>query len=93
MNESKILKAIRTEAGVVVSIVTIAIGIIFPYFGIKTDIALIQKDISIINTNHEAHIQDILTRMEKNDLEETAQNDRLEQMNNALIKLMQMHSK
>lgn len=36
-----------------------------PINDVKTDIALIQKDIEIINTNHEAHIQDMLTEIKK----------------------------
>ena len=65
MEESKILKILKSEIGVVISIASFLLVVLVPYYSIKTDIALIQKDISIININHEQHIQDILNELTK----------------------------
>ena len=65
MEESKILKILKSEIGVVISIASFLLVVLVPYYSIKIDIALIQKDISIININHEQHIQDILNELTK----------------------------
>ncbi len=41
------------------AIVGFVMGVVAPYYQMKQDVALIQKDISIINSNHSAHIQDL----------------------------------
>lgn len=64
VQESRILKVLRSEVGVIIGVLIFLFGVITPYFNIKQDIALIQKDVSIINGNHEVHIQDILADIE-----------------------------
>lgn len=54
---SLIRAVLSTEAKFVLSIVAFVMGVVAPYYQMKQDVSLIQKDISIINTNHEAHIQ------------------------------------
>ena len=63
--ESLITKVLKSQVGSLVSVISFLVLIFVPYFGIKQDIALIQKDISIINSNHEAHIQDILAQLQE----------------------------
>lgn len=87
-DESKILKVLRSEAGIVVSIVTILVGIMVPYFNIVNDISLIQKDIAIINTNHEAHIQDILQSIKEMNAKNAEQDRDIQNSREALIKLL-----
>ncbi|MFA5050958.1 MAG: hypothetical protein WC499_02485 [Patescibacteria group bacterium] len=66
LKQESILKQFLTgEVKFVMGIVTISLGVIAPYYAIRQDIALIQQDISIINTNHEAHIQDILQEIKE----------------------------
>lgn len=42
-----------------VSIAVFVVGVVGPYYDIKTQIALIQASVTNINANHEVHIQDI----------------------------------
>lgn len=42
-----------------VSIALFVVGVVGPYYDIKTQIALMQASVSNINSNHEVHIQDI----------------------------------
>ena len=59
-NSSALIRAVlSTEAKFVLSIVAFVMGVVAPYYQMRQDVALIQKDISIINTNHSAHIQDL----------------------------------
>lgn len=64
MNDNKesnfIRQVLTTEVKYVIAIVGFVLGVVRPYYQMQEHIALIQKDISIINSNHEAHIQDIL---------------------------------
>ncbi len=51
---------LSTEVKYVVGIALFVFGVAKPYYEMKENIALVQKDISVINSNHEVHIQDIL---------------------------------
>lgn len=64
-NTSLIRSILNSEVKFVIGIAVFVFGGVAPYFAIKEDIALIQKDIQTINLNHESHIQDIMTRLEK----------------------------
>jgi hypothetical protein len=50
---------LTSEVKYVIGIILFVGGIVSPYYGQREDIALIKKDISTINSNHEAHIQDL----------------------------------
>ena len=50
---SFIRQVMSTEVKYVLAIVGFVLGVIRPYYQMQESIALIQKDISIINTNHE----------------------------------------
>lgn len=55
-----IVKSILSgEVKFVIAVIGFVIGVITPFYQTKQDIALIQKDVSIINTNHLAHMQDL----------------------------------
>ncbi len=59
-NPTNLIKSVlSTEVRFVIGVITIALGVVRPYYAMKEDLALIQKDISVINSNHEVHIQDI----------------------------------
>jgi len=57
-----LMSAFMAGSGVILWVVSFVFN---PINTVKTDIALIQKDIQIINTNHLSHIQDIVARLEK----------------------------
>jgi len=59
-NYTVIRRVLTTEVKWILGVVMFVFGIAGPYYGMKQDIALIQKDIEVINLNHEVHIQDIL---------------------------------
>lgn len=47
------------EVKFVIAVIGFVVGVITPFYQTKQDVALIQKDVSIINTNHLAHMQDL----------------------------------
>lgn len=57
--ESLIKTVLTSEVKFVIGVITIALGVVAPYYGIRQDIALIQASVSNINSNHEVHIQDL----------------------------------
>lgn len=59
-----------------------------PMAEVKTDIALIQKDISNINSNHEQHIQDIMQNIKEMKEEDKELRDKLDIQQQAIIKLL-----
>jgi len=76
MNQDKeeniIKKVLTTEVKYVIGLLVFGFGVVTPYFQMRENISLIQKDISTINNNHEAHIQDIMTELKeikKNEVE------------------------
>lgn len=63
-NNTTLIRSVLTnEVKFVVGIVVFVVGIVAPYYSMRQDVALIQQSISNINTNHEAHIQDILQEL------------------------------
>lgn len=62
-NQSNTVNLIRavlsTEVKFVIGIVGFVMGVVAPYYQMKQDVALIQRDISIINSNHLSHTQDL----------------------------------
>jgi hypothetical protein len=57
---SNLVRAVlSSEVKFVLGIIGFVIGVVAPYYQMKQDVALIQKDIAIINTNHMAHVQDL----------------------------------
>jgi hypothetical protein len=66
LKTSTIKNILTAEVKFIIYIITIVLGAVAPYYSIKQDIALIQKDIAIINSNHLSHIQDITQQMKEN---------------------------
>lgn len=58
-NVSFIRSVLNSEVKFIIGVVLFVVGGIAPYYGIKQDIALIQKDVSTINANHLTHTQDL----------------------------------
>ena len=48
-----------TEVKFVIAVIGFVVGVISPYYQMRQDVALIQKDISVINSNHLMHTQDL----------------------------------
>lgn len=57
--KSIVKQALTDEVKFIISIVVFVAGVVAPYYNVQKDIALIQKDINIINTNHLAHTEDL----------------------------------
>lgn len=58
--ETSLIKQVLTsEVKFIIGIIIFVVGVAGPYYGQRQDIALIRSDINNINTNHEAHIQDL----------------------------------
>lgn len=89
LKETSIIKQVLTnEVKFIIAIITVVLGVVAPYYGQKESIALIQKDISIINTNHEAHIQDLNQKMKDCEEEQTIQNAQIIELQKQIITLM-----
>ncbi len=88
VSEGKIRKVLFSEVGLLIMIISFMVGVVAPYFTIKSDIALIQQSIDNINTNHETHIQDILKNIEDLKKEQAAQDLLLQQNSDAILALM-----
>jgi hypothetical protein len=60
----EVVKSIlSSEVKFVIAVIGFVVGVITPFYQTKQDVALIQKDVSIINTNHLAHMQDLSQKM------------------------------
>lgn len=66
-NESNTVNLIRavlsTEVKFIIGVVGFVMGVVAPYYQMKQDVSLIQASIANINSNHEAHIQDLTQQM------------------------------
>ncbi len=80
-----VISAFMAGTGIVMWILMFVFN---PMSKVTTDIALIQKDISIINLNHEAHIQDILKNIEELKKQDKELDDKLDLQQQAIIKLL-----
>lgn len=62
-NENRTASLVRavlsTEVKFIIAVIGFVVGVISPYYQMRQDVALIQKDISIINSNHLMHTQDL----------------------------------
>lgn len=57
---SNLIRAVlSTEVKFIIAVIGFVIGVVSPYYQMRQDVALIQKDISIINSNHLSHTQDL----------------------------------
>lgn len=63
--KNMIRQVLNTEVKWIIGIVVFVFAVARPYYETRQDIALIQKDISNINANHEVHIQDILQELKE----------------------------
>ena len=85
--ESMIKTALTSEVKFVIGVITIALGVVAPYYQIRQDIALIQSNIANINANHEVHIQDIQQNIKDLQVTVTAQNAEIIDLQKQLISL------
>lgn len=56
---SLIRSILTTEVKFIIGVIGFVMGVVTPYYSLKQDVALIQKDISTINSNHLSHTQDL----------------------------------
>ena len=74
--DALVKRILTTEVKYVIGIALFICGVVAPYYSIKQDIALQQKDITLIRENHLKHIETIEGNIEKiqeeqKDLKET----------------------
>lgn len=50
---------LSTEVKFIIGVVGFVMGVVAPYYQVRQDMALIQRDISTINSNHLIHTQDL----------------------------------
>lgn len=81
--DNDIRSKLTSEVKFIISIVAFVLGGVAPYYSIKQDIALIQKDIEVINSNHMAHVQDLTQEIKD------IKKEQLEMQKQILIKLTQ----
>lgn len=87
--ETSLIRSVLTsEVKFVVGIVVFVFGVASPYYSMKQDIALIKSDISNINTNHEAHIQDIMQNLQGLQTQTNAQQAEIIDLQKQLIVLI-----
>ena len=59
-NTSSLVRAIlSSEVKFIIGIVGFVVGVVAPYYQMKQDVSLIQQSISVINSNHLTHTQDL----------------------------------
>lgn len=56
---SLVRSILTTEVKFILGVIGFVMGVVTPYYSLKQDTALIQKDIAIINSNHLSHTQDL----------------------------------
>lgn len=82
-SSEKLRNILSSEVKFIIGIVVFVLGGVAPYYSIKQDIALIQKDIEIINSNHLSHVQDLTQEIKD------IKKEQLEMQKQILIKLNQ----
>lgn len=85
--ESMVRGVLTTEVKFVISIIVFCAGVVAPYYAMRQDIALIQRDIATINSNHEAHIQDILQEIKEIKVKDETLQDMIVQNQKTIIML------
>lgn len=94
MNKDSSIRSILTsEVKFVIATITLAATVGIPYFGMKSDIALIQQSILTIQNNHEVHIKDILEEVKELKAADRILSDKLISTNETMVKLMTLISK
>ena len=83
----KIKSVLTTEVKFIIVVLSFGLGVVAPYYQMKEDIALIKKDISTINANHEVHIQDIMQSLKDIQEDQTVQNDKIITLQESVIRL------
>jgi len=98
--ESKVRKVLFNEVTMVVAIIGVVVGVMNwvrnpqeesnrAIVQMDKNISLIQKDINTINSNHEAHIQDILKEIEEIKKREESRDKELQEEHDTLILLLE----
>lgn len=88
MNEIKTKRWFESEVARYGAIIVFFVPITIFFFGIKTDIALIQQSIWNINSNHEAHIQDILSALKDMRQEQLDQEKQIIELQKQMIVIL-----
>lgn len=84
--ETSLVRSVLTsEVKFIIAIVTVALGVVAPYYGIKQDIAVINENVANINANHEVHIQDLTQSIKDLQVTVTAQNTEIIDLQKQLI--------
>jgi len=91
-NENKIRGMFTTEVKYIIGIVVFVFGIAAPYYSIRQDIALIQKDISIINNNHLATTQRYAEDLKNLQIASNEQEKQIIELQKQLIQILSIRN-
>jgi hypothetical protein len=98
--ESKIWGVVTGRGRIILEVFLMGTGLmawifamfLSPIADVRKDISLIQKDIQVIQTNHEAHIQACLEQMSELKQEIVDLNKQVIVQNESIIRLLTMHN-
>lgn len=85
--EVKLEKWYESKITFLIAIITPMVIVMAFIFSIKTDVAVIQNNISNINTNHETHIQDIMEELKDINNDQKNQNDQIIELQKQILLL------
>ena len=88
LTEGNFKQYLTNEVKFIIGIGSFLIAVGIPYFGIRTDIALINQSIANINQNHEVHIQDIDQAILAIQTQQKADEEKIIANQEAIIKLL-----
>ncbi|MCX6724260.1 MAG: hypothetical protein NT155_03775 [Candidatus Staskawiczbacteria bacterium] len=91
--ETKIEKWYETKITFLIATLTPLVIIMAFLFGMQKDIAVIQTNITNINTNHEVHIQDIEESIKDLQNQQVIQNNTMTDLQKQIIALLQSMKK
>jgi len=100
-SEKKVVNVISDRARLVIEVFLAGTGLMLwvsvmffsPLNDVKGDIKLIQKDINVIQTNHQQHIENLYKEIAQMKLDQKEMDARLEKQNEGLIRLLELHNK
>lgn len=90
---SLIKTVLSNEVKFVVGILIFCLGPVRSYYKMEESMALMQKDISIINSNHEMHIQDLTQEIKDIKQAEIIQNQQIIEMQKQVLIILNNQSK
>lgn len=83
--QSIVQQVLTSNVKFVIGVITIALGVVAPYYQIQQHLALIDAAVANINANHEVHDQDILQSIKDLNVQEVNQEAQIIELQKELI--------